>query len=337
MATRCIIKTLKSGNFKAGISLAMQNKLFLVHFMGFLLLGVPLLSQELQIVKSREGVLVLEGPDSVLFFQSATKSQEGQYARADYIHPLWGLDGGVLTEDFPQDHLHHRGIFWAWHQVYVGDTRAGDAWECRDFIWDVKSIDLVASDEGSITMVAQTEWLSPLIKNKKGKPAPFVREFATVKIHRSQKYFRIVDFSIQLLPLMENISLGGSEDDKGYGGFSVRVKTPEPLVFESENGLVEPQTLPLDEGSWVDVSGPIGKFGHKAGITIIGHEDNPGHPQGWLLRSRNSMQNPAFPGREPVLLLDDQPLTLKYRLVIHSGTLNKIQIAGFCNDYNKSD
>jgi hypothetical protein len=38
--------------------------------------------------------------------------------RSDYIHPLYGLNGEMLTNDWPDaDHPHHRGIFWAWLEV----------------------------------------------------------------------------------------------------------------------------------------------------------------------------------------------------------------------------
>jgi len=39
----------------------------------------------------------------------------------------------------------------------------------------------------------------------------------------------------------------------------------------------------------------------------------------WILRQTRSMQNPVFPGREPVAVPRDRPLILKYRLVIHQG------------------
>ena len=48
------------------------------------------------------------------------KAKDGKLARANYVHPLLDLDGEPLTEDFPADHPHHRGVFWAWHQVRIG-------------------------------------------------------------------------------------------------------------------------------------------------------------------------------------------------------------------------
>src|SRR5690606_8161122 len=50
-----------------------------------------------------------------------------RYWRSSYIHPLYGLDGNILTEDFPADHLHHRGVFWTWPETRVGDRKM-DVW-----------------------------------------------------------------------------------------------------------------------------------------------------------------------------------------------------------------
>jgi hypothetical protein len=37
-------------------------------------------------------------------------------ARSDHIHPLSEPGGAVLTKDWPVDHPHHRGIYWAWRR-----------------------------------------------------------------------------------------------------------------------------------------------------------------------------------------------------------------------------
>ena len=47
--------------------------------------------------------------------------------RSCYLHPIWGLDGEVLTDDFPKDHYHHHGAFWAWPHVTV-DGKEYDLW-----------------------------------------------------------------------------------------------------------------------------------------------------------------------------------------------------------------
>jgi hypothetical protein len=50
----------------------------------------------------------------------------GKYAvaRSDYVHPLYGPNGEVLTKDYSPEHPHHRGVYWAWPEVtYRGETR----------------------------------------------------------------------------------------------------------------------------------------------------------------------------------------------------------------------
>jgi hypothetical protein len=56
----------------------------------------------------------------------------------------------------------------------------------------------------------------------------------------------------------------------------------------------------------------MGKNGKQAGIVIADHPDNPGYPQPWILRAKNSMQNAAFPGSGTVPVLTTEPLVLKY-------------------------
>ena len=92
-----------------------------------LLSSIGSASAQLTMQKADGGILIVDGPQKVLKYQTETKSKAGEYERCNYIHPLWGMDGQVLTEDFPSDHMHHRGIFWAWHQVWIGNQRIGDS------------------------------------------------------------------------------------------------------------------------------------------------------------------------------------------------------------------
>src|SRR5690606_14852268 len=82
--------------------------------------------------------LLEENGQPRFFYQTSTKSLNGEYPRSNYIHPLYGLEGEVLTEDFPDDHLHHHGIFWAWHQLYAEGKRVGDPWISEGITWEVK-------------------------------------------------------------------------------------------------------------------------------------------------------------------------------------------------------
>ncbi len=263
------------------------------------------------------GATVWEGDSPVLSFQSEPRSIEGQWRRASYVHPLYDLRGQVITEDFPEDHRHHRGIFWAWHQVLVGEKKLGDNWACRDFDWDVRS--LAAETPGNpVAITATTHWKSSDYTDERGHPIAVVEETVRIETWAAQDHYRVVDFDLLLLALVEEVRIGGSEDRKGYGGFSPRLRMTGSERFVSSNGEVEPQTSAIEAGTWLNIVAGDG------GTAILVHRDNPQVTEEsakWILRRSRSMQNAVYPGREPVPISTDQPTRLRYRLVVHDGTL----------------
>jgi hypothetical protein len=286
------------------------------------------------ISETEQGFSVAEGEEQIMFYQRQHKSLNGKYTRANYIHPLYGLDGEILTEDFPPDHPHHRGVFWAWHQVWLDDRKLGDNWATQDFFWDVYDVDVLPIDSQSRALKLHVYWKSPDLTGRDGKQQPFVKETTTIRIHRTEGDIRKIDFQIELLALKDNMRLGGSEDAKGYGGFTTRIPLPDGLAFRGTNGPVEPTTLSVEAGPWLDFSGNLGGSGKTSGLAILCHKSLPGYPHRWILRRKGSAQNPVFPGREPVPMSRDKPIILRYRLVIHRGDVNRIDLDKLQDEYN---
>ncbi len=281
------------------------------------------------------GVLFKEGEDSVLFYQTATKELNSKYKRSNYIHPLYALDGQILTEDFPVDHPHHRGIFWAWHQLYVGDKRIGDAWKIEDFKWEVLFVKELKK-KGGKSIKANVIWKSPLWLDENGEKKPLVSEYTTITVYPTNNHFRQIDVEIALLAKEPNMRIGGSEDEKGYGGFSPRIRLVEDIIFTSAIGSVKPQNLPIEAGGWMDMTGSLGREGSRAGITVLSHPQNPGYPNPWILRSTGSMQNAVYPypGSQAVILSDVEPTILRYRILVHNG-LKPSEISSIHSQYEK--
>ena len=289
---------------------------------------------EFKVVVNNDGLLVLDGQDSVIFYQKAPKSLDGRYERANYLHPLWGLDGTVLTEDFPPDHRHHRGIFWAWHQVYVGDKRMGDGWSTDEFQWNVEEVKVLRLDSLCI-LRAHVYWQSPLLLDERGQPQPFVEEITDIAVSPVlDGKMRFIDFTIRLRALKERVRIGGSENKKGYGGFSVRLRLPKDLTFISEYKEITPITNQIQAGPWMDFSGTFSDE-HKSGVAIFCHPSVPGFPQPWILRRKGSMQNAVYPGTEPVLLPQEKPLVFRYRLVLHKGDASSLDLNRLYNEYSE--
>ncbi|MEX0718515.1 MAG: DUF6807 family protein [Planctomycetaceae bacterium] len=263
--------------------------------------------------RTDDGVRVTEEGRPVLFYQRRPKSAEGRYERANYVHPLYDLAGEELTEDFPPDHLHQRGIYWAWHQLWIGQRRVGDPWAAQRFLAEVRSIEVKSQDDDALALEARVQWTSPLVTGVDGSRIPIVEERTIVRAHRRGEHHRAIDFEIRLRALLPGVRIGGSEDDKGYGGFSARIKLPVDVKFAGPRGPIAPQLTAVDAGPWVDISTKNG------GMAILSHPSNPGHPQPWVLRAQKSMQNPAWPGREAAAIPQDDDLTLRYRIVVHDG------------------
>ncbi len=271
-------------------------------------------TNEMLIEKTDEGVWIKDGDTPVLFYQTKTKTFNGEYPRASYVHPLYDLNGSIITEDFPEDHYHHRGIFWTWHQVWIGNDRIADAWLCENFIWDVNNIKTSVGNNAQIH--AAVQWKSPNFKNG---TEPFASEKVTITAYPlNDNNYRMVDFKIEISSLVDSLRIGGSDNEKGYGGFSARIKLPDDLKFTSGNNPVEPKTNAVEAGPWMNMNATFdGK--NKSGFVIIQHPENPGYVEPWILRSKKSMQNPVYPGREAILLKKVHPLILQYRIVMYNG------------------
>ncbi len=271
--------------------------------------------QRLHAIKAVDGYQFYDGDRPVLFYHTGTNAFKKRHARANYVHPMVGLGGEILTEDFPNDHLHHRGVFWAWHQVLVGGKSVGDGWECKNIIWETKESGLLATTDGSAGVKATVHVKSPLYK--KGAQA-FLSETVTIRVQRTRTGARAIDFTIALQALIdEEVKLGGATNDKGYGGFSPRFKLPKDIKMNGPKGPVTPIRTPVVAGGWMNFTGTFGAG--KSSIAILVHPENPGYPTPWILRNKTSMQNAVYPGSGTVTVPRDKPIILRYRLLLHQN------------------
>lgn len=300
----------------------------LLSFLALILLLAPATAQKLRAVKNSDGVQVWEGNAQVFFYQARPKSLDGKYERADYIHPLFSLKGNVITEDFPADHLHQRGIYWAWHQIILKGQQIADGWSCENIAWEVVNTH-ISNGKTAVTLDNDVLWRVVL----EDRLTPVIRENSRITVYPSRQNYREIDFDIRLVPLLDSMMLGGSKDAKGYSGFSLRLKLPPDIRFLTKNKAVQAQELALEAGPWMDFVGSFdGASAPVSGVAVFCHPSNPGYPQPWIIRNEKSMQNPAYPGRTPVSLPPDG-LRLRYRVVIHDNSLDQQEIGRLFEGY----
>jgi hypothetical protein len=98
--------------------------------------------------------------------------------RSNYIHPLCGFSGEPLTTDYPKDHLHHRGLWWSWCEVWRNE-KPGDLWAvCKIRAYPVR-IARMEAGANSAVLEAVNVW------RYDDDPADVVRETVTIRAHRT--------------------------------------------------------------------------------------------------------------------------------------------------------
>lgn len=277
---------------------------------------------QINMVVKEDGFLFMDGKDSLFFYQKIPKDKGGAYSRCNYIHPLYGPDNSRLSEDFPADHLHHRGVFWAWHQILIDNKLVSDGWELKNFQQKITDIEF-RLQKGIGYLNTTVDWESPLWKDGS---EPYLQEKTTITMYPKTGSYRRIDFEIKLKALIDRLSIGGSDDEKGYSGFSVRLKLPADVSFLGENGLVEPTNTAVGAGNTMKIDGSFLKGGKKGGVVIYSNPENPVPSTNWILRKAASMQNAVYPGRQPVSIPFDTPLILKYSLLVFQGDISTKQI-----------
>ena len=308
----------------------MHYKLIKIKFLFYCiaLLSAQASGQGFTTVKTQEGVEILENGKKVLFYQQQPKSLNGKYERAGYVHPLYSLNEKVLTEDFPEDHPYHRGIFWAWHQIVLNDKKIADAWICENISW--KSIGLkVKKRKENVMLQSEMLWNA---KSDHDNPTDIIKENTRITVHKSTGQYRAIDFDIRLFALMDSLKIGGSDDAKGYGGFCLRLKLPKDISFFSNNTVIIPIETAITAGPWMDFTGFFdGVSMPKTGMAVFCSQPVI-YQQLWILRKETSMQNIPYPGRTPITL-SSTGLRLKYRIIIHTGDMSNDDIEKLYQQY----
>jgi len=228
--------------------------------------------------------------------------------RSDYIHPLYGLDGEMLTNDWPDaGHPHHRGIFWAWPEVKYG-TESGDIYALQTVFARPTGNIKYTSGPVYAEIDAENLWMW------KDKEA-IVRERAVIRVYQSSSDNRIIDLTIGLLALKDGVTIATRFTDS-YGGLNLRMMTPESqeISFYKE----EDDSLPIR--AWSDFNGIFEGSKSTSGLMVLQHQDNPDYPGDWVEYPDLAWVQPTFPSSGTRYPLNPaESLVLHYRLIVHKG------------------
>lgn len=227
--------------------------------------------------------------------------------RSDYIHPLYGLNGEVLTLDWPVDHPHHRGIYWAWPEVDFGTNR-GDLHALQKVFARPTGKVRLQSGAAFAEIEAENLW-------QWEDREPIVREQALIRAYCATAQGRVIDLVFRFVALKDGVTIARREMEH-YGGLNVRMATPtsQEITVHTDPSNAAPRR------AWSELSGVFRGAGAASGLTVLQCQANPDYPGDWVQYPKLSWCQPTFPTagtRYP--LLRDKPLVLRFRLFVHAG------------------
>lgn len=277
-----------------------------------LLTAAPAAAQQGFSLREEDGRLtVWEADKPVMTYNFGMQLAPGnpeQYRRSTYVHPLWDPSGRVVTDDFPADHRHHRGLSWMWPSVTVGGEEL-DLWHIRGIRQHFEGwLGTEAGPEGA-RVGARNSW-------RVGDRAVLDEE-VWLRVHPAVGQGRAMDVQLTLTP-REAIRIGGqTEGNKGYGGVVLRLAPREDTRITTPEGR-QAKDSDHQHVPWADQSGRFQGAGEHSGVAVFQHPSNPGHPTAWTLRHYGFVGN-AWPGLAGATLEPGKPVTLRYRVWVHGG------------------
>lgn len=226
--------------------------------------------------------------------------------RCCYVFPLYTPAGVSPLDDFPSDHWHHRGIFWAWPIV---ETEGGSY-----DLWMETTAKHVAEGEPEVSASsAQAQLKAHNLWRAGGRD--IVREQVQLIVYPAQGNSRELDFQLRFEARHGPVTLRGSaEKGKSYGGFNVRFAPRENQLIRAD-GITLHQDEDLNPRRWAELEAVY--QGKRALLRVTPAADNPGAPHQWTLRAYGFI-GAAFPGRtaqvDGYTLKPGAPLTLRFRV-----------------------
>jgi hypothetical protein len=289
------------------------------------LLFVPGQAQMTLVEDEETGSLTIkDGGKDVLTYRFKDQLIEGRdsrFTRSCYIHPLYSLDREVLTEDFPEDHAHHYGLFWTWPDIKTRGQET-ETWHPSNLRQHFDRWLLREARRDRATLSVENIW-------KLDGEEVVAKETVTLSVFRADDTGRAIDVELSIQADSGPLLLRGSkEPEKNYGGLSIR---GAPMF----KGAVLTTDLGVQGGDanntkflWADMST------EECGVAIFLSPEHPDFPTVWCLRnSYAGFLNPSWPGAGAAILRAGMPVTLCYRIYIHRGNAEEANIAEIYEDY----
>lgn len=244
-----------------------------------------------------------------------------KFARTEkypYFYPVNGpMTNKSLTTETSQPYPHHHSLFFGCDHV-----SGGNYWQAANQAGQIisKGPKIVEAKGKRVIIEDNTQW------RRRGAPSPFTDK-RTIVITAPCLKTRIIDFTITM-----KAEIDVHITKTNHSLFSARMK--HEMCVKSGGRLINAEGRLDQKGTcgpksaWCDYSNKHGD--HVEGLAILDWPKNPWSPCPWVTRDYGffSPTPMNYLGAEGMRFKKGQTITLKYRVVVHTGNEKDADIAG---------
>lgn len=269
---------------------------------------------EMTISRTQERIAVKYGPRDLCSYQLTQPYGAGlTVSSACFFHPLVTPGGTVVTEIGPEDHRHHRGVFFGW--VEMNGAQKADFWgwgepaptKGRKIV--NRSVETSPPGLGYTRFRIVNEWQADGVKmvGEDLRAGVALLEGGTV-------LELTVQFSVEAPVTLARW---------GFGGLGVRLRKTAQIQAIGPAGPVNlPSPKHTDPSTnWPDAIwyGLHSKYsdGKQTTVAVVGRSNHPATT--WHVVPSIGLINPSITAAGPVVLSPDKPLVLRYRIMAFDG------------------
>ena len=290
----------------------------------------------IQVVSDHHRLTISASGRKVLTFQGGPGELPGAdikpiFRRGGYIHPVFTPAGRTVTDDYPPDHFHHHGIWFAWTKTEF-EGRHPDFWNVGDATGKVEFVALDQTWSGPVHAGFKSRNRS--VDVSAPKPVTVLNEQWAVtayNVGQGARPYTMFDLvSTQDLATLSPLIL----PEYRYGGIGFRGHRQWLAKDNCDFLTSEGKDRNNGHGTrarWCHIGGRID--GQLAGIAILDHPGNFRAPQAM----RINPDQPFF-CYSPSLIGDwkiepGKPYVSRYRFIVYDGAPDKAELDRLWNDY----
>jgi len=284
--------------------------------------------------QSDTSIALLNGPQIVWQFNFKTPNGK------PYFYPLNTITGHQLAWSRPSDHPWHYGLWFSWKFINGKNY------------WEENIKTRLSEGQSNIVEVSKTllEDFSAIVE----MDIKYSSEISSDVLHEKRK-IRIsppgndgnyyIDWSFSFKSQSDSVILDRTPPEKvggphygGYAGLSYRAsKYMTDHVYMDSEGWTNRDGL-IGHGqkaNWMDFTGRHPGSNHRSGVTMFNHLENGEQQVSWYIFQADnfSFYNAGLLFDEPIVILPNSVLTLKYRVLIHNNKMTKTEIDGYYKEY----